>query len=80
MRRAGAIPARPRPGRGRMQVFGRRPGASTTRTSKSTACARCGAVGPGKSLDGASFQILPELIAHIEAFVDDYNEAARPFV
>ena len=34
----------------------------------------------GKSLDGASFQSVPQLIAHIEAFVDDYNETARPFV
>ncbi len=34
----------------------------------------------GKSLDGASFQSVPELIAHIEAFIADYNETARPFV
>jgi transposase len=34
----------------------------------------------GKSLDGASFQSVPELVAHIEAFIADYNETARPFV
>jgi transposase len=34
----------------------------------------------GKSLDGASFQSVPELIAHIEAFIADYNETAKPFV
>ena len=34
----------------------------------------------GKSLDGASFQSVSELIAHIEAFIADYNETARPFV
>ena len=27
-----------------------------------------------QSLDGASFQSVPELIAHIEAFITDYNE------
>ena len=34
----------------------------------------------GKSLDGASFQSVPELIAHIEAFITSYNETAKPFV
>src|SRR5664279_740179 len=34
----------------------------------------------GKSLDGASFQRVPELIAHIDAFIASYNEPARPFV
>lgn len=34
----------------------------------------------GKSLDGASFQSVPELVAHVEAFIADYNETARPFV
>jgi len=34
----------------------------------------------GKSLDGASFQSVPELIAHIDAFIANYNEDARPFV
>jgi len=34
----------------------------------------------GKSLDGASFQSVPELIAHIDAFIASYNETARPFV
>jgi transposase len=33
-----------------------------------------------KSLDGASFQSLPELIAHIDVFIQSYNETARPFV
>ena len=34
----------------------------------------------GKSLDGASFGSVPELIAHIDAFIESYNETARPFV
>jgi transposase len=34
----------------------------------------------GKSLDGASFQSVPELIAHIDAFITSYNETATPFV
>lgn len=34
----------------------------------------------GKSLDGASFQSVPELIAHIEDFIASYNETAKPFV
>ena len=34
----------------------------------------------GKSLNGASFQSVPELLAHIEAFIASYNETARPFV
>jgi hypothetical protein len=29
-----------------------------------------------KSLDGASFQRVPELAAHIQAFIEDYNETA----
>jgi transposase len=34
----------------------------------------------GKSLDGASFQSVPELITHIDAFIASYNKTARPFV
>jgi transposase len=34
----------------------------------------------GKSLDGASFSSVPELIAHINAFIESYNETAKPFV
>jgi transposase len=34
----------------------------------------------GKSLDGASSQSVPALIAHIDAFIASYNETARPFV
>jgi transposase len=34
----------------------------------------------GKSLDGASFQSVPELVAHIDEFIDSYNKTARPFV
>jgi transposase len=34
----------------------------------------------GKSLDGASFGSVPELIAHIDAFIESYNKTARPFV
>jgi transposase len=34
----------------------------------------------GKSLKGGSFGSVPELIAHIEAFIKNYNEEARPFV
>ena len=33
-----------------------------------------------KSLNDASFQSVPELIVHIEAFIASYNEPARPFV
>lgn len=33
-----------------------------------------------KSLDGASFISVEELIAHIDAFIADYNQTARPFV
>jgi transposase len=33
-----------------------------------------------KSLDGASFTSVQELIAHINAFIDDYNQTAKPFV
>src|SRR6195952_4211242 len=34
----------------------------------------------GKSLKGASFGSVPELIAHIDTFIAGYNEEARPFV
>ena len=34
----------------------------------------------GKSLDGASFQTVDELKAHITSFIGSYNEDARPFV
>jgi len=34
----------------------------------------------GKSLKGGSFGSVPELIAHIDAFIANYNEEARPFV
>jgi transposase len=34
----------------------------------------------GKSLKGGSFGSVPELIAHIDAFIANYNEDARPFV
>jgi len=34
----------------------------------------------GKSLDGASFQTVEELKAHITSFITSYNEDARPFV
>jgi transposase len=33
----------------------------------------------GKSLKGGSFGSVPELIAHIDAFITNYNEEARPF-
>src|SRR5580698_6374669 len=33
-----------------------------------------------KSLAGASFASVPELIAHIDAFIADSNQTARPFV
>jgi transposase len=33
-----------------------------------------------KSLDGASFKAVDELKAHIDAFIKDYNETAKPFV
>jgi transposase/transposase-like protein len=33
-----------------------------------------------KSLDGASFTSVPELVAHIDAFIADYNQTPRPFV
>jgi len=33
-----------------------------------------------KSLAGASFTSVPQLIAHIDAFIADYNHTARPFV
>ena len=33
-----------------------------------------------KSLDGASFTSVAELVAHIDAFIADYNQSARPFV
>lgn len=34
----------------------------------------------GKALKGASFNTVDELKAHIDAFIRDYNESARPFV
>jgi transposase len=34
----------------------------------------------GKALSGASFGSVAELKAHIEAFIDSYNETAKPFV
>jgi transposase len=34
----------------------------------------------GKSLNGASFQTVHQLKAHIDAFIESYNEQARPFV
>jgi hypothetical protein len=34
----------------------------------------------GNSLDGASLQSVPELIAHIDAFIANYYETAKPFV
>ena len=34
----------------------------------------------GKSLAGASFQSVAELIAHIHSFIDSYNADAKPFV
>jgi transposase len=34
----------------------------------------------GKSLDGASFQTVDQLKAHIDSFIASYNEEARPFV
>ncbi len=34
----------------------------------------------GQSLKGASFRSVPELINHIAAFIDAYNQNAHPFV
>lgn len=34
----------------------------------------------GKSLKGASFTSVAELVAHIDSFINSYNENARPFV
>jgi transposase len=34
----------------------------------------------GKSLEGASFTSVAELRAHIDAFIETYNEQAKPFV
>jgi transposase len=34
----------------------------------------------GKSLKGASFDSVAELVAHIDSFIASYNESARPFV
>jgi transposase len=34
----------------------------------------------GKSLDGASFQSVGELVAHINSFIGSYNADAKPFV
>jgi hypothetical protein len=33
-----------------------------------------------KSHDGVSFTSVPQLIAHIDAFIADYNQTARPFI
>ena len=33
-----------------------------------------------KALSGASFGSVAELKAHIEAFIDSYNETAKPFI
>src|SRR5208282_3095716 len=33
-----------------------------------------------QSLNGASFTSLKELIAHIDAFIEQYNQTARPFL
>jgi hypothetical protein len=33
-----------------------------------------------KSLNGASFHSVAELMSHINSFIVDYNERARPFV
>ena len=33
----------------------------------------------GKSLNGASFKTVQQLKAHINAFIADYNQQARPF-
>ena len=32
-----------------------------------------------KSLDGASFSSVEELVAHIDAFIQNYNQTAKPF-
>ena len=34
----------------------------------------------GQSLSGASFASVKDLIAHIDAFIERYNQTARPFV
>ena len=34
----------------------------------------------GKSLNGASFHTVKELMTHINSFIAAYNERARPFV
>lgn len=34
----------------------------------------------GKSLSGGSFESVAELMAHIDSFIDSYNQEARPFV
>jgi hypothetical protein len=34
----------------------------------------------GKSLQGASFTSVRQLREHIDAFIEDYNKTARPFV
>jgi hypothetical protein len=33
-----------------------------------------------KSLSGASFRSVQELVAHVTSFIADYNKDARPFV
>jgi transposase len=40
----------------------------------------CFSIPSGKSLKGASFGGVPELIAHINSFIRSYNGNARPFV
>jgi hypothetical protein len=34
----------------------------------------------GKSLSGASFTSVEQLVVHIDAFIAHYNQTARPFV
>ena len=34
----------------------------------------------GNSLKGASFSSVKELVAHIDSFIADYNQTARPFL
>jgi len=34
----------------------------------------------GKSLNGASFNAVDQLKAHVDAFITAYNETAKPFV
>jgi hypothetical protein len=41
---------------------------------------RDNAILTGKSLKGASFNAVEDLKTHIDVFIRDYNETARPFV